>query len=52
MRRKTFQYLYDFGDAWEYSVKIERVSPTSLHLTYPLILDAVGMGPPEDCGGP
>ena len=51
-RRKTFRYLYDFGDAWEHSVKIERISPASPHLTYPLILDAVGMRPPEDCGGP
>ena len=50
-RRKTFRYLYDFGDAWEHSVKIERISPASPHLTYPLILDAVGMRPPEDCGG-
>ncbi|HUD93598.1 plasmid pRiA4b ORF-3 family protein [Sphingobium sp.] len=48
----AFQYLYDFGDAWEHSVKIERVSAASPHLTYPLILDAVGMRPPEDCGGP
>lgn len=30
-RRKTFRYLYDFGDAWEHSVKIERVSPASPH---------------------
>jgi hypothetical protein len=22
MRGKTFRYLYDFGDAWEHSVKI------------------------------
>lgn len=51
-RRKTFRYLYDFGDAWEHSVKIERVSAASSHLTYPLILNAVGMRPPEDCGGP
>ncbi|MFQ3898015.1 MULTISPECIES: plasmid pRiA4b ORF-3 family protein [Sphingomonadaceae] len=51
-RRKTFRYLYDFGDAWEHSVKIERVSAASPHLTYPLILDAVGMRPPEDSGGP
>ena len=51
-RRKTFRYLYDFGDAWEHSVKIERISPANPHLTYPLILDAVGMRPPEDCGGP
>ncbi|EQB12454.1 hypothetical protein RLDS_02940 [Sphingobium lactosutens DS20] len=42
-------------DLWakiEHSVKIERVSAASPHLTYPLILDAVGMRPPEDCGGP
>jgi hypothetical protein len=45
-RRKTFRYLYDFGDAWEHSVKIERVGAASPHLTYPLILDAVGMRPP------
>jgi transposase len=45
-RRKTFRYLYHFGDAWEHSVKIERVGAASPHLTYPLILDAVGMRPP------
>ena len=28
-RRKTLQYLYDFGDAWDHSIKIERVSPAS-----------------------
>lgn len=51
-RRKSFQYLYDFGDSWDHSVRIEKVGPGNPHLTYPRILDATGERPPEDCGGP
>lgn len=50
--RKTFQYLYDFGDAWEHSVKIETAEPADPQLTYPRILEAIGERPPEDSGGP
>lgn len=50
--RKTFQYLYDFGDAWEHSVKIEKVEPTDPQLTYPRILEAIGERLPEDSGRP
>lgn len=51
-RRKSFQYLYDFGDSWDHSVRIERIGPRDPHLTYPRILEATGERPPEDCGGP
>lgn len=51
-RRKSFQYLYDFGDNWDHSVKIERVGPADPRLRYPRLVDAVGERPPEDCGGP
>lgn len=51
-RRKTFQYLYDFGDGWDHSVKIERIEPADPHLTYPRIMEAIGERPPEDSGGP
>jgi hypothetical protein len=49
---KSFKYLYDFGDGWEHSIKIERVEPATPGIDYPVLLDAVGNCPPEDCGGP
>jgi len=49
---KTLKYLYDFGDGWEHTVKIERVTEVAPGLTYPLLIDATGRCPPEDVGGP
>jgi hypothetical protein len=49
---KTLKYLYDFGDGWEHTVKIERVKEVAPGLTYPLLIDATGRCPPEDVGGP
>ncbi|MFC7737581.1 plasmid pRiA4b ORF-3 family protein [Roseomonas sp. GCM10028921] len=49
---KTLRYLYDFGDGWEHTVKIERFMDAVPGLTYPLLIDAVGRCPPEDVGGP
>jgi hypothetical protein len=52
MRGKTFQYLYDFGDGWEHSVRIHGIAPADLQGSYPRLLEASGMRPPEDSGGP
>jgi len=52
MRGKTFRYLYDFGDAWEHSVKIQGIAPAAPQGSYPRLLAATGMRPPEDSGGP
>lgn len=52
MRGKTFQYLYDFGDGWDHSVRIEDISPIDPQISYPYLLEATGMRPPEDSGGP
>ena len=52
MRGKTFQYLYDFGDGWDHSVRIEDISPIDPQVSYPRLLEATGMRPPEDSGGP
>jgi hypothetical protein len=49
---KSFKYVYDFGDGWDHSIKIERIEPAIPGNTYPDLLDAVGDCPPEDCGGP
>ncbi len=49
---KTLKYLYDFGDGWEHTIKIERIIDAIPALPYPLLVDAVGRCPPEDVGGP
>ena len=49
---KTFKYLYDFGDGWEHTVKIERVGDAVPGLLYPMLIDGAGRCPPEDVGGP
>jgi hypothetical protein len=49
---KTLRYLYDFGDGWEHTIKIERVMDPEPDVAYPRLIEAVGRCPPEDVGGP
>ena len=49
---KTLKYLYDFGDGWEHTIKVERVAEAVPGIAYPVLLDATGRCPPEDVGGP
>jgi hypothetical protein len=49
---KTLRYLYDFGDGWEHTVKIERLIDTVPGERYPRLLEANGRCPPEDVRGP
>jgi hypothetical protein len=49
---KTLKYLYDFGDGWEHTVKIERIADALPGFSYPWLIDAKGRCPPEDVGGP
>jgi len=48
---RTLHYLYDFGDGWEHTIRIERVGPAIPGILYPRLLDAIGRCPPEDVGG-
>lgn len=48
---KTLRYLYDFGDGWEHTIKIERAGPAVPGVLYPRLVDAIGRCPPEDVGG-
>lgn len=50
--RKTFKYLYDFGDGWEHSIKVEKIEPGITNLGLPILVAATGRCPPEDVGGP
>jgi hypothetical protein len=49
---ETLTYLYDFGDGWEHTIKIERIGPANPALIYPALIEAIGRCPPEDVGGP
>lgn len=49
---KTLHYIYDFGDGWDHTIKIERVIDPVFGVLYPRLLDASGRCPPEDVGGP
>lgn len=49
---KTLKYLYDFGDGWEHTIKIERLVEAVPGVAYPRLIDATGRCPPEDIGGP
>lgn len=49
---KSFTYLYDFGDGWERSIKIEKIMPTIDGVSHPCLIDVSGACPPEDNGGP
>ena len=50
--RKTFTYLYDFGDGWEHRIKVEKAYLRDPALKHPLCLDGAQACPPEDVGGP
>ena len=49
---KTLRYLYDFGDGWEHTIKIERVADPEPDVAYPRLIKPAGRCPPEDVGGP
>ena len=49
---KTLKYLYDFGDGWEHTIKIERLIDPLPGIIYPRLIEAAGHCPPEDVGGP
>src|SRR5213083_2017316 len=45
---KTLRYVYDFGDGWEHTIKIERLTDPVPGVAYPCLVDAAGRCPPED----
>lgn len=49
---RTLHYIYDFGDNWDHTIKVERVGDAAPGMLYPMLIKAGGRCPPEDCGGP
>ena len=45
-------YLYDFGDGWDHTIRIEWIGEADATAAYPRLLEASGRCPPEDVGGP
>ncbi|CAI8851328.1 conserved hypothetical protein [Pseudomonas zeae] len=49
--KKTFRYLYDFGDSSDHQIKVEKVLPAIACPQVPYCVDGVNACPPEDVGG-
>ena len=49
---RKLMYLYDFGDGWEHTIKVERLVDPEPDVLYPRLIEVRGRCPPEDCGGP
>jgi len=49
---KKLIYLYDFGDGWEHTIKVERLADPAPGALYPRLIEVSGRCPLEDCGGP
>jgi hypothetical protein len=49
---RSLKYLYDFGDGWEHSIRIERITDAVPGMAYPCLIDAAERCPPEDVSGP
>jgi len=45
---KTVTHLYAFGDGWEHTVKVERITDAIPGPAYPVLINAIGRCPPED----
>lgn len=48
--REEIHYLYDFGDGWEFDIKLED-TVDDYYFGYPTLLDGAEAAPPEDVGG-
>lgn len=50
--RKTFTYLYDFGDGWEHKVALKKTLINDGAKKQAMCLGGANACPPEDVGGP
>jgi hypothetical protein len=48
--KDKIKYIYDYGDNWEHTIKIEKIINTDDKIQTPLCVDGERNCPPEDCG--
>jgi Plasmid pRiA4b ORF-3-like protein len=46
----TLRYLYDYGDNWELTLRLEEVRPAETDCPAAIVVDGERAAPPEDCG--
>lgn len=46
----VLQYLYDYGDNWELTIRLEQVLPADGGCPAAVVVDGERAAPPEDCG--
>lgn len=44
-------YEYDFGDSWQHTIAVEKISAEDPAAPAPFCVDGARACPPEDCGG-
>jgi hypothetical protein len=49
--KEKIVYEYDFGDAWEHDIILEKILPVEDNVSYPVCIAGKMCCPPEDCGG-
>ena len=47
----VLHYLYDYGDSWELTLRLEEILPASTESPTATVVDGRRAAPPEDCGG-
>jgi len=45
------EYMYDFGDSWEHTIKLEKVKGVAHGAPLAVCTGGRRAGPPDDCGG-
>ncbi len=50
-RGDVLSYLYDYGDSWELTIRLEEVLPAEDGSPTAVCVDGRRAAPPEDCGG-
>ena len=49
--KRSFRYLYDFGDGWDHRVKVGKRLPAAAYPQVPYCVEGANACPPEDIGG-